>query len=114
MIASDKEGQRVSDILEIMVRQYSRSRLVNHQFNIEFSFTDWDPAATKHWEWMVREHLKYVYAVHRMNYILHFYAYILYYNFYLDVSLFEVLYLYHCRCLIRFSDFMVIKNPATL
>ena len=54
LFASDKEGEKVSDILEIVVRQYSRSRLVNHQFNIEFSFTDWDPQATRHWEWMVR------------------------------------------------------------
>ena len=53
LYASDKEGRKVSDILEIVVRQYARSRLVNHQFNIEFSFTDWDPLATKYWEWMV-------------------------------------------------------------
>ena len=60
LFASDKEGEKVSDILEIVVRQYSRSRLVNHQFNIEFSFTDWDPSATRHWEWMVRIVLLYI------------------------------------------------------
>lgn len=53
LTAIDSEGESVSDTLEIMVRQYPSSRLVNHQFNIEFAFKDWDPATTWAWEWVV-------------------------------------------------------------
>ena len=54
LTAKDREGQTAQETLHILVRQYRRSRLVNHQFNIEFSFKDWDPSLTKNWQWNVR------------------------------------------------------------
>ena len=53
IVATNSKGLSVSDNLEIIVRQYSGARLVNHQFNVEFSFANWRPGATKGWEWHV-------------------------------------------------------------
>lgn len=53
VVATNSRGLSVQDKLEIVVRQYSGARLVNHQFNIEFSFANWRPEATKGWEWHV-------------------------------------------------------------
>ena len=53
IVATNSGGFSVSDKLEIVVRQYSKARLVNHQFNVEFSFANWRPEATKGWEWHV-------------------------------------------------------------
>ena len=57
LTAKDREGQTAQETLHILVRQYRRSRLVNHQFNIEFSFKDWDPSLTKNWQWNVRPNI---------------------------------------------------------
>ena len=57
LTAKDREGQSAQETLHILVRQYRRSRLVNHQFNIEFSFKDWDPSLTKNWQWNVRPNI---------------------------------------------------------
>jgi len=62
LIAMDREGKSASTSLEIRVRQYRRSRLVNHQFNIEFSFTDWDPASTRDWQWMMLNKVQRLYG----------------------------------------------------
>ena len=53
IVATDSKGLSTFDFLEIVVRQYSGARLVNHEFTIEFSFTNWRPETTKGWEWHV-------------------------------------------------------------
>ena len=53
IVATNSKQQSAMDKLEIVVRQYPSVRLVNHQFNVEFSFTNWRPEATKGWEWHV-------------------------------------------------------------
>ena len=54
VFAQDRQGQSASDNLEIVVRQYSGSRLVNHQFEIEFSFAQWNPNLLRNWKIQVR------------------------------------------------------------
>ena len=53
IVATDSQGSSTFDLLEIVVRQYSGARLVNHEFTVEFSFTNWRPETTKGWEWHV-------------------------------------------------------------
>ena len=51
--ALDSSGQSAEDTLEIVVRQFSGSRLINHQLEVEFSFINWKPNIVRNWEWMV-------------------------------------------------------------
>lgn len=53
LTAEDKQGQVASDVLEVMVRQYSGSRLVNHEFELTFDFVKWKPHMAHMWEWQV-------------------------------------------------------------
>ena len=48
IVATNSRGQSVLDKLEIFVRQYSGARLINHQFNVEFS-----GKIKPGWEWHV-------------------------------------------------------------
>ena len=49
-MATNSRGQSVFDKLEIFVRQYPGARLINHQFNVEFS-----GKIKPGWEWHVSE-----------------------------------------------------------
>ena len=62
LIAEDRQGQSASDWLEVVVRQFSGSRLLNHEFEVAFSFTGTvRPALLRKWEWMVnKENLIYM------------------------------------------------------
>jgi len=51
--ATDSAGLSVTENLEIVVRQYQGSRVVSHQFTIEFSFTNRSTSFVKDWPWMV-------------------------------------------------------------
>lgn len=59
--AVDSNGQSAKDTLEIVVRQFSGSRLINHQLEVEFSFVNWKPNLVRNWEWMVMEKLRQVF-----------------------------------------------------
>ena len=54
VVAHDRHGQKAQDTLEIVVRQYSGSRLVNHQLEIKFSFVKWNMKITQSWKWKVK------------------------------------------------------------
>ncbi len=57
LIATDRQGQSVGDTLEIVVRQFPSSRLVNHYFELQLSFASRSQAVIKNWEWRVLERL---------------------------------------------------------
>ncbi len=54
LTARDRSGQSVGDVLEIVVRQYSGSRLVNHYFEIAFSLLTTNERKRNNWEWQVK------------------------------------------------------------
>ena len=54
LLAADKEGLSAQDVLQVTVRQFPGSRRINHQFELEMSFTEWRPNLINNWGWMVR------------------------------------------------------------
>ncbi len=57
LTATDRQGQSTSDLLEVRVRQFPRSRLVNHYFELELSFASRVASVVRNWEWRVLERL---------------------------------------------------------
>ena len=53
LVATDRQGQSATADLEVAVRQFPRSRLINHYFELELAFGSRPPAAHKNWEWKV-------------------------------------------------------------
>ena len=68
IVATDSGGLNATDQLEIVVRQYSGARLVNHQFTIEFSFTK--TKTPKGWEWHFLNKIRTLYRDHNWEQIL--------------------------------------------
>ncbi len=62
LVAVDSRGQSASDILEVVVRQFSGSRLLNHEFEIAFAFASWKPALLRRWEWMTLDKIRKFYG----------------------------------------------------
>ena len=54
LLAADNEGLSAQDVLQVTVRQFTGSRRINHQFELELTFTEWRPNLINNWGWMVR------------------------------------------------------------
>ncbi len=53
LVATDRQGQSAKAELEVAVRQFPRSRLINHYFEMELAFKP--SSGHKNWEWKVKE-----------------------------------------------------------
>jgi hypothetical protein len=54
LVATDRQGQSADESLEIILREFPGNRLVNHEFEMTFTFTNWAPNTIADWQWKVR------------------------------------------------------------